>query len=236
MSHWVFSPGIPPTLTGTDHNEAVDEKLPMRFSHQGHHYSFKRFTKDCIKWKCIHQMSQACKGTVTTDRDRENAVVGQPHSHPPGLKSRKCSSRRPRMKNKERTKKPKVTSHICDICNKSFYDAANPHRHKKGHSEDQRCVCSICGLSLKRKEYLDMHMTIHTGVRKFTCLTCGAGFNSRNGLAAHENKHRGEKPYQCDVCGKSFFDKRILRKHQFIQKSLQIVLKQTIWLSFFCNN
>ncbi|CAG5122207.1 unnamed protein product [Candidula unifasciata] len=114
---------------------------------------------------------------------------------------------------KKKVKRTKV--HTCDICNKSFGDAAKLGLHyKSNHLHDRPYQCDVCDKSFFTKWKLQRHMLSHLEQKPHSCPMCSKSFVERGKLEAHYRTHLGTKPYKCDQCPKAFTVKSQLSIHQ----------------------
>ncbi|XP_065664939.1 zinc finger protein 808 isoform X3 [Hydra vulgaris] len=88
----------------------------------------------------------------------------------------------------------------CDICEKTFAQKANLHKHLLIHSGSKPFQCYVCGKAFRQRSSLQKHYTIHTnGSSSFMCQTCNRMFGSRTNLQRHMLVHVTSNT-ECYIC------------------------------------
>ncbi|XP_055625372.1 zinc finger protein OZF-like [Toxorhynchites rutilus septentrionalis] len=102
----------------------------------------------------------------------------------------------------------------CDICGKSYRQAASLRTHLLGHSKEKPFACTICGHSTTQKSGLKRHMLTHSDSKPYVCDLCGEHFRFSSNLIMHKRrKHWAEKAFECESCPKRFVSKDELLNH-----------------------
>ncbi|XP_055591944.1 oocyte zinc finger protein XlCOF26-like [Uranotaenia lowii] len=102
----------------------------------------------------------------------------------------------------------------CELCGKSYRQAASLRNHELNHSQHKPFGCAICGHKTTQKSGLKKHMLVHSDHKPFTCDVCGKDFRFVNNLAMHRKRnHEREKLFGCDVCDKKFVTNDELKNH-----------------------
>jgi len=114
---------------------------------------------------------------------------------------------------------------MCDICCKSFKNAANLFSHKKHvHEYEHGLFCSICSASAKNKYALRKH--VRKCIKKdpskrklpkenlnFPCDKCTSTFGSDENLKLHQKYVHEIIPMQCQLCFRRFKNYTHVRQH-----------------------
>lgn len=86
-----------------------------------------------------------------------------------------------RIKNIQR--KPRRTSFICKICNKTFKGSKNLYQHKNATHRQSKHKCNICDKSFKMKHGLKQHIKAqHEKKKLFNCAICNHSFALKGDL------------------------------------------------------
>lgn len=108
----------------------------------------------------------------------------------------------------------------CDICGKSYRQAASLKSHKLSHdpSTAKPFFCSMCEKDFTQKSGLKKHLLTHTDSKMFKCMevNCGKEFRYSSNYYVHLKSHRGEKDYECNECKKKFSSKEQVKRHKLI--------------------
>lgn len=108
----------------------------------------------------------------------------------------------------------------CDICGKSYRQAASLKSHKMSHdpSTAKPFSCSMCDKDFTQKSGLKKHLLTHTNSKMFKCMeaNCGKEFRYSSNYYVHLKSHRGEKDYECEDCQKKFSSKEQVKRHKLI--------------------
>lgn len=108
----------------------------------------------------------------------------------------------------------------CDICGKSYRQAASLKSHKLSHdpSTAKPFFCSMCDKDFTQKSGLKKHLLTHTDSKMFKCTesNCGKEFRYSSNYYVHLKSHRGERNYECDLCKKKFSSKEQVKRHKLI--------------------
>ncbi|XP_062561046.1 zinc finger protein ZFP2-like [Armigeres subalbatus] len=103
----------------------------------------------------------------------------------------------------------------CDVCGKSYRQAASLRNHKLSHSQEKPFSCTICGHSTSQKSSLKKHMLTHSETKSYVCDICGDHFRFSSNLIMHKRrKHTVVKDHVCSSCAKAFVSKDELLNHQ----------------------
>ena len=122
-----------------------------------------------------------------------------------------------------------ASSHMCEICNKSFSSKDNLKRHFKCHDAEYKFKCHVCVSYFKTKEELETHSAkSHFGNN--LCVTCGKTFARKNALADHSLKHNrdtyqlpSKRLFVCpfESCNKKFVRKNKYQDHLYAHSDLK---------------
>ena len=84
---------------------------------------------------------------------------------------------------KNRQRKPRRTSFICKICNKTFKGSKNLYQHKNATHRQSKHKCNICDKSFKMKHGLKQHIKAqHEKKKLFNCAICNHSFALKGDL------------------------------------------------------
>lgn len=87
----------------------------------------------------------------------------------------------------------KKTSQLqCEVCHKSFNDAASLRVHRSTHRSQVKFKCVHCPKTFLHEKNLADHMNIHTGQQPYTCPVCNQGFALVGQLYRHHKLSHGE--------------------------------------------
>ncbi|XP_059615292.1 zinc finger protein 287-like [Phlebotomus argentipes] len=93
----------------------------------------------------------------------------------------------------------------CTICNISFKNKIEYHKHMDLHPEVRmkkkglNKKCGFCDLEFKSYHSMKVHERVHTGEKPFACEVCSKQFRREHHLNAHRNVHRSKRTYPCDL-------------------------------------
>ncbi|XP_061727262.1 zinc finger protein 107-like [Cydia pomonella] len=130
-------------------------------------------------------------------------------------------------------------SHICEVCNVAFSNAAalDTHsrrkhlglryaapsaqyrgqyrgRYRRKANHPNPCMCEQCGAILPYPSLLACHMRTHLAVKPYACPHCPKKFNWPHSLKNHVRAHNSdEKPHQCPECPRAFNSKSNFNRH-----------------------
>ena len=120
----------------------------------------------------------------------------------------------------------------CDICEKTFAQKANLHKHLLIHSGSKPFQCYVCGKAFRQRSSLQKHYTIHTnGSSSFMCQTCNRMFGSRTNLQRHMLVHVTSKT-ECYICNQKCTTTDNLERHfseHIEEASLAMSLPQKVF-------
>ena len=114
---------------------------------------------------------------------------------------------------------------LCDICCKSFKNAANLFSHKKHvHEFEEGLRCPICTASARNKYALRKHVKkcskkdpskrkLPKENQDFPCEKCSSQFSSESNLKLHHNYVHDIVPTQCQLCYRRFKNYIHVRQH-----------------------
>ncbi|XP_065828003.1 protein glass-like [Oscarella lobularis] len=101
----------------------------------------------------------------------------------------------------------------CQVCYKTFSQAANLNAHMRTHSGERPFKCPLCDRRFSQSSSVTTHMRTHTGERPYKCKVCSKAFADSSTLTKHFRIHSGEKPYKCKICELSFSQSGNLNRH-----------------------
>ena len=101
----------------------------------------------------------------------------------------------------------------CQVCFKTFSQAANLNAHMRTHSGERPFKCPLCDRRFSQSSSVTTHMRTHTGERPYKCKVCEKAFADSSTLTKHFRIHSGEKPYKCKICELSFSQSGNLNRH-----------------------
>lgn len=103
----------------------------------------------------------------------------------------------------------KMASFDCDVCGKTFGQANNRNRHRRGH--DLEFKCGKCDKTLKGLKLLQDHEKSAHKVTSFDCDICGKTFDQVYNRNRHRKTHDLE--VKCGKCDKTLKGLKLLRDH-----------------------
>ncbi|KAF7279165.1 hypothetical protein GWI33_007576 [Rhynchophorus ferrugineus] len=126
-------------------------------------------------------------------------------------KSRKSSARPSMPKTHLQTHSER--SFICNICNKSFTQAAVLTAHVRTHSGEKPFGCPVCDRRFSQSSSVTTHMRTHSGEKPYRCRLCKKAFSDSSTFTKHMRIHSGAKPYECKLCFVRFSQSGNLNRH-----------------------
>ena len=111
---------------------------------------------------------------------------------------------------------PIITSKsVCNICNKTFPNAANLKIHYESIHETKTYECKTCKKDFKRKSTLLTHVkSFHGKIKaRHQCSQCKESYISPFGLKTHFEIVHENKRHSCNTCGKRFTRISSLQDH-----------------------
>ena len=109
-------------------------------------------------------------------------------------------------------------SHKCDVCGKSYAEAAGLKIHKRSHEQGEKYECETCGKEYISLGRLNEHKKSHrlaTQHTDSTCVTCKKIFLHRRNYLQHIKVCGQTAPvrHQCHLCPRNYAHKRDLTTH-----------------------
>lgn len=157
----------------------------------------------------------ATEGDVIDDEeDFENAEHADDDDYVPEIESK------PKVKKKKEKTKPPET-HVCEICQRTFYSLVSLKSHiKRDHEKPEKVDinCNECSEKFATWTQMEHHsFSQHGGI---LCLSCGKRFRNKQGYSRHIPIHLETKSFACtfENCNKKFFSKSSLSNHVRLHK------------------
>lgn len=90
----------------------------------------------------------------------------------------------------------------CDICHKTFSNAANMRRHRVRHTGIKPFQCRFCGKRFFRKDHMREHMNHKHNNTQMECYFCQMEFDKENEMFQHVIRDHGVNPkdLHCMYC------------------------------------
>ncbi|XP_058465066.1 gastrula zinc finger protein XlCGF8.2DB-like isoform X1 [Malaya genurostris] len=102
----------------------------------------------------------------------------------------------------------------CDVCGKSYRQAASLRSHQLNHNREKPFSCTICGHATTQRSGLKKHMLTHSDAKSYVCDLCGEHFRFSSNLIMHKRRrHLHQKNFACSQCSKEFISKDELLNH-----------------------
>jgi uncharacterized Zn-finger protein len=118
--------------------------------------------------------------------------------------------------NKSNAKEVVENKIICEFCENSYKNLNSLMRHKKIHTNPEKCQFPDCYKTFSTKLELKTHEYSHQNSRDFKCIfkSCEKSFKTMNGLNKHKLIHTNPKECNFPNCGKLFATNTCLKVHQ----------------------
>ena len=117
---------------------------------------------------------------------------------------------------KERTRRGRIRSWICNVCNKAFDKEKLYNSHQAQHSADKDFKCMHCAKVLFSESGIKNHIArVHDKIIRFRCEKCDRGFFDFTCLKRHISSfhEKTRADYECKICGKCLTRRSILNDH-----------------------
>ena len=106
---------------------------------------------------------------------------------------------------------------LCSQCGQRQYSSRQLRLHMLRHDGVRPHRCQLCDKSFFVAAQLNVHVSVVHRGNRFVCEQCGHEANSRNALKAHcRSAHPVpgvEPPYACSVCSRRYWTRAALRRH-----------------------
>lgn len=133
-----------------------------------------------------------------TEQTSTILTLGEPG--PSGLQSHFPKSEKSPKKLKKSHQSLSKKSHVCEICEKIFPNAAKLAKHQLIHSASSPFKCEQCKKTFSTKFKLVRHVLIHSDRKQFSCTICDRTFHRKDHLKNHVKVHSPCKTYY--ICKK----------------------------------
>lgn len=167
-------------------------------------------TSDSLQPLCpvLPDVKQGKEPDTFLNLDQPGPSGLQMHKHKT-VSEKKVSTRK---KNQSSPKK----LYLCDICQKTFQNAAKLTKHQQLHGGSSPFKCEECKKTFTTKFKLLRHTLIHSDRKQFSCTVCERTFHRKDHLKNHIKVHSPSKTlYICEKpnCRKEYTSHLSYKKH-----------------------